>query len=53
MVHVSRMFTRLENEQLALRHKNFIRILDADALGDLVGFANRYRDLDLNWLPRV
>lgn len=51
MVHVSRVFSRLEAEGLAKRHKRFIRILDAKRLGEIAGFSDRYRDLDLEWLP--
>lgn len=51
MVHVSRTFTRLEEEKLAVRRNRFIRILDTEGLMNVVEFANRYTDLDLSWLP--
>lgn len=50
-VHVSRTLARLEKRGLISRHKQFIRLLDEEALCEMIGFRNRYSDLDLTWLP--
>lgn len=52
-VHVSRTLSKLQERGLIAKHKQFLRILDEERLATLVGFQNRYRDLDLSWLPDV
>ena len=50
-VHVSRTFTRLEKEGALKRHGAFIQIIDSEKLSRLTGYIDRYRELDLSWLP--
>ena len=50
-VHVSRSFTRLEQDGALKRHGAFIQITDNDKLSRLTGYIDRYRELDLSWLP--
>lgn len=52
-VHVSRTLSKLQNRGMISKHKQFIRVLEEEQLAHLVGFENRYRDLDLSWLPSV
>lgn len=50
-VHVSRTFAKLEQEGALKRHGSFIQIIDSEKLSRLTGYIDRYRQLDLGWLP--
>lgn len=50
-VHVSRTFRRLEENGCLERNGSFIRIVDEDSLAAHTGYIDRYRQLDLSWLP--
>lgn len=52
-VHVSRTFTRLEEEGHIKRRGAFIQILNADALKRVAGYTDRFGDYDFSWLPRA
>lgn len=50
-VHVNRMIRQLETEGLIARQNGTITLLDEKRLEHIGHFTNRYRDLDLDWLP--
>ncbi|MGN6375323.1 MAG: Crp/Fnr family transcriptional regulator [Sphingomonas sp.] len=50
-VHVNRMFRQLEEEELIARDNGSVTILDEQALVRTANFVDRYRGLDLSWLP--
>ena len=50
-VHVNRMFRQLEEEGLIARTNGHIILLDERKLQDVGHYTNRYKDLDLDWLP--
>lgn len=50
-VHVSRSIKKLVELGLIERHRRFFRLVDEAAMRDLVDFENRYKGLDLGWLP--
>lgn len=52
-IHVSRTLTAMEEEGLLARNRTFFRLIDPDALQRLSGFVDRYRQLDLRWLPEA
>ena len=51
-VHVSRTFSKLEEEGALKRHSPFIEITDEKKLSVHSGYLNRYDQLDLSWLPQ-
>lgn len=51
-VHVSRTFAKLEREGALKRHSNFISIADEAKLSAHSNYLDRYKKLDLSWLPR-
>ncbi|WP_084398998.1 Crp/Fnr family transcriptional regulator [Henriciella aquimarina] len=52
-VHVSRTFTRLEEEGGLERHGTFIRVRDESVLSAYSGYIDRYKQLDLSWMPET
>ncbi|MDF0544785.1 Crp/Fnr family transcriptional regulator [Sphingobium sp. H39-3-25] len=50
-VHVNRMIRQMETEGLISRNNGTITLLDERKLEEIGHFTNRYRDLDLDWLP--
>jgi len=50
-VHVNRMFRQLEDDRLIARENGRVTILDERALVRTANFVDRYRNLDLSWLP--
>jgi CRP-like cAMP-binding protein len=52
-VHVNRMLRQLEDERLIARDNGRVTILDERALARTANFIDRYRNLDLSWLPPV
>ncbi|WP_158588409.1 Crp/Fnr family transcriptional regulator [Henriciella mobilis] len=50
-VHVSRTFSRLEEEGALKRHGSLIRLIDEDELSACSGYIDRYDQLDLSWIP--
>ncbi len=50
-VHVSRTFSRLEQDGCLTRHGQFIHITDNEALSAHTGYIDRYHELDLSWIP--
>lgn len=50
-VHVSRTFSRLEEEGALKRHGALIQLIDEDALSRCSGYIDRYDQLDLSWIP--
>jgi CRP-like cAMP-binding protein len=50
-VHVNRMIRQMEAEGLISRHNGTITLHDERKLEEIGHFTNRYRDLDLDWLP--
>ncbi|MEQ8558491.1 MAG: Crp/Fnr family transcriptional regulator [Henriciella sp.] len=51
-VHVSRTFSRLEQDGALKRHGSFIQIIDKEKLSAHSGYIDRYEHLDLSWLPK-
>ncbi|WP_300391012.1 Crp/Fnr family transcriptional regulator [Henriciella sp.] len=51
-VHVSRTFSRLEQDGALKRHGSFIQIIDNEKLSAHSGYIDRYEQLDLSWLPK-
>ncbi|PCD04836.1 transcriptional regulator [Sphingomonas spermidinifaciens] len=50
-VHVNRMLRQLEEEGLIAREGQRVTICDERALMAATNYVDRYRDLDLGWLP--
>lgn len=50
-VHVNRMLRQLEEERLIAREGQRVTILDERALTSAANYVDRYRNLDLRWLP--
>jgi len=50
-VHVNRMFRQLEEEGLISRADGRVTLRNDGKLKELGHYTNRYRDLDLDWLP--
>jgi CRP/FNR family transcriptional regulator len=50
-VHVNRMFRQLEIDGLITRENGNVIIRDERALARTANFTDRYRNLDLSWLP--
>lgn len=51
-VHVSRTFSKMESMGLLKRHGAFIQLIDEDKLSAASGYIDRYKQLDLSWLPK-
>lgn len=51
-VHVSRTFSRLEEEGALKRHGSLIELIDEAALSECSGFIDRYDNLDVSWIPK-
>lgn len=50
-VHVNRMIRQMEEEGLISRSDGKITLLNEAKLEEIGHFTNRYKDLDLDWLP--
>jgi CRP-like cAMP-binding protein len=50
-VHVNRMIRQMEGEGLISRANGTITLHDEKALEEIGHYTNRYKDLDLDWLP--
>lgn len=50
-VHVNRMIRQMEAEGLISRSNGSITLVDERKLEEIGHFTNRYKDLDLDWLP--
>ena len=50
-VHVNRMFRQLEQDGLIARDNGRLTIRDERALARAANFVDRYKNLDLSWLP--
>ncbi len=50
-VHVNRMIRQMEQEGLISRTNGRFRMLDMERLEDIGHYTNRYKDMDLDWLP--
>lgn len=50
-VHVNRMIRQMEQEGLISRANGRISLLDLARLEDIGHYTNRYKDMDLDWLP--
>lgn len=50
-VHVNRMLRQLEDEEVIARDNGRVTINDEARLARIGNFVDRYRDLDLGWLP--
>lgn len=50
-VHVNRMLRQLEEDGLIAREGQRVTILDERTLMGVTNYVDRYRDLDLSWLP--
>jgi CRP-like cAMP-binding protein len=52
-VHVNRMFRQLEEEGLIARENGRVTFTDEQALARTANYADRYKNLDLSWLPEA
>ncbi|MDO7841662.1 Crp/Fnr family transcriptional regulator [Sphingomonas immobilis] len=50
-VHVNRMLRQLEDEGMIAREAGRMRLLNEPALARAANFVDRYKGLDLSWLP--
>lgn len=51
-VHVNRMLRQLEEEGLIAREAGKVTLIDERALARAANYVDRYKGLDLGWLPR-
>ena len=51
-VHVSRMMKKLEDRGLIRRDRQYIEITNENALCEMIDYVDRYKDLNLTWLPK-
>ena len=52
-VSISNAFAKLENEQLIIRSKGKVTLLDTEKLTNMSDYINRYREVDISWFPNV
>lgn len=50
-VHVNRMIRQMEQEGLISRAQGRIRLIDMARLQEIGHYTNRYKDINLEWLP--
>lgn len=50
-VHVNRMLRQLEEDRLIAREAGRVTLIDEPALARVANYVNRYKGLDLGWLP--
>lgn len=50
-VHVNRMLRQLEEERLIAREGGRVTLLDEAALAHAANYVDRFKDVDLGWLP--